>query len=537
MSTSEHEPATAPGAGGRDLAARPEQDATGIFDTHRPPDPDRIADCVHCGFCLPTCPTYLLWGEEMDSPRGRIWLMKLGREERVGWSPAYVQHFDRCLGCMACVTACPSGVRYDELIEDMRPQVERHAGRGLAERAFRGLVWWLFPQPGRLRALSLPLWAYQRLGVRALAHRLGVPRRLPVRLAAMEALLPPVRLRDLARRGPERWPSEGPARRRVGLLTGCVQRVFFGRVNDATGRVLSAEGCEVVAPRGQGCCGALMVHAGEERGALARARALIDTFEAAGVDTVVVNAAGCGSTMKQYGRLLADDSAYAERAGAFAAKVRDVSELLAELDPRAERGPLPPGLGDAPGGPGDARGGRSAAPHSVGEDRGGPGGRSAAQPPRSIRIAYHDACHLQHAQGVTAQPRALLGAIPGVTVVDLAEKEICCGSAGIYNLLEPEAAEQLGRRKAEAVRAAEPDVVATANPGCLLQLRRHLGDSGIPLVHPVELLDASLRAGRSPDRPGRRGMRAAGGAAAALTLAATAVWAWRRHAAAATRRR
>jgi glycolate oxidase iron-sulfur subunit len=471
----------------------------GIFDAHRPPEPERIADCVHCGFCLPTCPTYLLWGEEMDSPRGRIWLMKLGHEERVDWNPTYVQHFDRCLGCMACVTACPSGVRYHELIEDMRPQIERHAERGLAERAFRRLVWALFPHPGRLRVVSLPAWAYQRLGLRALAHRLGLARRLPPRLAAMESLLPRLRLRALVRRTPARVASSGPVRRRIGLLTGCVQRVYFGHVNDATARVLATEGCEVVAPRGQGCCGALMVHAGEEPGALACARALIDVFEAAAVDTVVVNAAGCGSTMKEYGRLLADDPAYAERAQAFAAKVRDVSELLAELEPRAERRPLAwPRPATVPGGSGGAE--------------------------HDLRVAYHDACHLQHAQGVTAQPRALLAAIPGVRVVDLAGKEICCGSAGIYNLLEPEAAADLGRRKAAAARAVAPDVIASANPGCLLQLRRHL-DVDVPLVHPVELLDASL-AGGAP-----RGVRRRAGAAttaAALALAA-GLWAWRRR--------
>jgi glycolate dehydrogenase iron-sulfur subunit len=434
-----------------DVALQVSDDGSvGIFDAHHPPSSERIADCVHCGFCLPTCPTYVLWGEEMDSPRGRIYLMKLGREDDAVWDDNYAAHFDRCLGCMACVTACPSGVRYDELIEATRPQLERHHRRSPADRAFRKLVFALFPHPGRLRVAAVFGWVYQRSGLRALLHGLGLPARLPARLRALEALLPDVGLRDLAGGVPERTPAVGPARRSVGMITGCVQRVYFAGVNAATVRVLAAEGCEVVAPRGQGCCGALMVHSGEEPMALDRARAMIDSFEGTGVDTVVINAAGCGSSLKEYGHLLRDDPDYAERAKAFSAKVRDVTELLAELEPRAERHPI------------------------------------------QARAAYHDACHLAHAQGVRAQPRQVLGAIPDLEVIDIPEGEICCGSAGIYNLVEPEAAEELGRRKAANIRAVDPDLVATANPGCLLQVRRHLGD-GVPLFHPVELVDASIR--------------------------------------------
>jgi glycolate oxidase iron-sulfur subunit len=424
---------------------------TGIFDAHHPPADERISDCVHCGFCLPTCPTYTLWGEEMDSPRGRIYLMKLGKEGAVPFDDTFVQHFDRCLGCMACVTACPSGVRYDELIEAVRPQIERNHSRAPADRAFREMIFALMPYPSRLRVAALFGALYARVGGHDRLARTGLLARLPRRLRALEELLPPARLGDLAVRLPAFIPARGtPTRQRVGMLTGCVQRVFFHDVNAATARVLAREGCDVVVPRAQRCCGALSEHAGREPEALARARKLIDTFEAAKVDTVVVNVAGCGSTMKEYGRLLRDDPAYADRAAEFSAKVRDVSEVLADLDPVAPRHPI------------------------------------------EARLAYHDACHLGHGQGVRAQPRAVLRTIPGLTVVDIPEAEICCGSAGIYNLVQPEAGAELGRRKVANVAAVEPDALATANPGCLLQIRRYL-PAELPMFHPIQLVDYSMR--------------------------------------------
>jgi glycolate oxidase iron-sulfur subunit len=363
----------------------------------------------------------------------------------------FVRHFDACLGCMACVTACPSGVRYDELIEETRAQIERNWDRGGVDNALRRLIFALFPHRSRLRAAAVLGWAYHRARAGARLRRSGVLDRLHPSVAALESLMPDIALRDLLRRVPHVTPAVGSTRCRVGLLTGCVQSVFFADCNAATVRVLAAEGCEVVAPPSQGCCGALALHTGEERSAMARAKATIDAFERTGVDAVVVNAAGCGSSMKEYGRLLRDDPAYAERAHAFSAKMRDVTELLAELEPRAARRPV------------------------------------------HARVAYHDACHLGHAQGVTAQPRALLAAIPGLELTAIAEPEICCGSAGVYNLLQPEPAAELGRRKAAHILAARPDVVATANPGCLLQLRRYLPDT--PLVHPVQILDWSI--GRS----------------------------------------
>jgi glycolate oxidase iron-sulfur subunit len=383
------------------------------------------------------------------------------RDGALPLSPAVAQHFDRCLGCMACVTACPSGVRYDLLIE--RTRVTREAGlaRPLAERLHRALLFALLPYPRRLRALLVLLWAYARTGLQALVRRSGLLRRLPARLAALDALSPEVRAWRPARALPARVPAVGDARARVGLVAGCVQRVFFANVNQATVRVLAAEGCEVHVPPGQGCCGALSLHAGREREAKAFARALVARFERAPVDTIVVNAAGCGSALKGYGELLADDPAWAERARAFAAKVRDVTELLAALPPVAPRHPL------------------------------------------AARAAYHDACHLAHAQGVRTQPRAVLAGIPGLQVVEIPDGDQCCGSAGTYNLFEPEAADAIGARKAENVLAAHPDVLVTANPGCALQIAKTLRARGsrLPALHPVELLDASIRGTALPGYP------------------------------------
>ncbi|MBW3665647.1 MAG: 4Fe-4S dicluster domain-containing protein [Actinobacteria bacterium] len=426
----------------------------GVFDAHRPPSADLIADCVHCGFCLPTCPTYALWGEEMDSPRGRIYLMQMGLEGEVEMDDTFVRHLDLCLGCMACVTACPSGVQYDRLIEATRPQLERNYPRGRGERLLRRLIFWLFPHPRRLWVAALLGWLYRALRLDRLAARTGLLGALPEQVRTLESLLPDVHLADLGRRLPEHVPARGgPARARVGLVTGCVQSVFFADVNAATARVLALEGCDVIVPGDQPCCGALELHSGNEEAAIARAKAMIEMFEDTEVDAVVINAAGCGSSLKEYATLLRDEPGWAGRALAFEERVRDVSELLDELGPRAERHPV------------------------------------------RARVAYQDACHLQHAQQVRRQPRRLLADIPGVELSEIMEPEICCGSAGIYNLLHPQAAADLGRRKADHVLATEPDVVCSGNPGCLLQLQRHLhaSDRDVRVLHTVQLLDASLR--------------------------------------------
>jgi glycolate oxidase iron-sulfur subunit len=419
------------------------------FDDHHPPDKALIDECVHCGFCLPTCPTYVLFGEEMDSPRGRIYLMNKGLDEEP-MNDEMVRHWDLCLGCMACVTACPSGVQYDKLIESTRQQVERRYERRADDRAFREMIFQFFPYPNRLRAVAAPMRLYQRFGIGDKLRRAGVMQRIPARMRAMEALLPDLPKEEKI---PDLTGPVGEKRRRVGVLTGCVQRVFFSPVNAATVRVLAAEGCEVVAPR-QGCCGALSTHAGREEESLDFARKTIDTFEDLNLDNVVVNAAGCGSTMKEYDYLLRDDPEYAERAKAFSAKVRDVSEFLQELGPVAERNPLP------------------------------------------VTAAYHDACHLAHAQGVRKQPRQTLKQIPGMNVKEIREAEICCGSAGIYNMVEPEPAAELGERKANNILKTGAQIIVTSNPGCMLQIQsslKKMGHGGLPMVHPVEVLDASLR--------------------------------------------
>ena len=412
------------------------------YDDTRAPQLDLIGDCVHCGFCLPTCPTYVLWGEEMDSPRGRIVLMKEGHEEI---SAPLVTHLDRCLGCMACVTACPSGVQYDKLIEDARPQLERNMERPPLERAHRRLIFGLFTRPGRLRAVAPGAALAQKLGLPRLARRPRV-RRLAPRLAAMVAMTPEASVRRSLSRLPERFEARGEQRGTVALLQGCVQRVFFGHVNEATARVLAAEGFEVHVPGLPRCCGALPMHAGEDPEARGLAKATIEELER--FDTVVVNAAGCGSAMKDYGHLLRDEPEWAQRARAFAEKVRDVSELLAEAGPRAQRRPV------------------------------------------EMKVAYHDACHLAHAQGVRAQPRELLRGIPGLELVEPAEWELCCGSAGIYNLVQPEPAAQLGERKARNLLDTGAEAVVAGNPGCVLQISAHTERLGRPLsvLHPMELL-------------------------------------------------
>jgi glycolate oxidase iron-sulfur subunit len=422
------------------------------FDAHRPPEPELIDDCVHCGFCLDACPTYQLWGTEADSPRGRIVLISEGLQPEATLTDEMVTHFDRCLGCMACVTACPSGVQYDHLIERVRPQVERHHRRPVAQRAVRRLLYETLPHPRRLRAL-VPL--------------LALGERIPAR--ALPAPLRP--LLEVAPRAPQagsgdavavHTPAVGPVRGRVALLLGCVQRVFYPEVHAATARVLAAEGYEVTAPRLPDCCGALELHGGAETAGRRRAEATIDAFAhaAGGVafDHIVVNAAGCGSAMKGYGELLDTPVAHA-----FAHSVCDVTELLGGVEPRAARGPV------------------------------------------ALRVAYHDACHLAHAQGIRTQPRELLAAIPELELLEvMTEPDLCCGSAGIYNLLQPVAAAELGERKARHLLDTGAEAIAAANPGCSAQIDLHLrrlagGGEGtvLPILHPIELLDRSITAAQA----------------------------------------
>jgi len=431
-----------------------------IFDEYHPPDAELLNACVHCGFCLQTCPTYTLWGKEQDSPRGRIHLMNMAIEGEAELTDLYVSHFDHCLGCMACTTSCPSGLKYGKLIEAMRGQVERQYRRPLHERALRRMIAAVFSRPERMRKMILPLRAYQRLGLQKLARAVGLMSLLPRSLRAMEKMLPDLSTNAKSVTLPPRIPAQGEKRRTVAMLTGCVQSVFMGQVNAATARVLAAEGCEVLVPPEQGCCGALMMDLGQERDALDSARKLIDLFEPLAVDTIVVNAAGCGHTLKDYGYLLRDDPKYRDRAIAFSAKCKDVSEVMAELKPRAPRHPM------------------------------------------ALKVAFHDPCHLQHAQGLREQPRAMLRTIPGLELLEISEAALCCGSAGLYGLVQSETAHQLGQRKVEKIVATSADAVATGNPGCQLQIGAMLNEAGrpLPVVHYMELLDASISGAQLPGK-------------------------------------
>jgi len=395
----------------------------------------------------------------MDSPRGRIDLMK-GLSDCVLLLDATVgAHFDRCLGCMACVTSCPSGVRYDVLIEAQRAKLEVGAPRAPLDRAFRELIFALFPYPNRLKALAVPLVVYAKSGLQQLVRRSGLLARLPPRLAQLETLTPNMQIGDLRAPLPEFTRAHVPhARGRVALVAGCVQRTFFPNVNAATIRVLAAEGYDVLVPPGQGCCGALSLHSGRLEEAKRFGRALINRFSREQVDAILINAAGCGSTLKEYGELFADEPALCEPAQAFAAKVRDINEFLAAIEPTAKRHPI------------------------------------------AKRVAYHDACHLAHAQRIRAQPRALLCGIPQLELLEIPDGDMCCGSAGTYNLFEPEAAREIGVRKVDNVVSVKPDLLASANPGCTLQIQSILRQRGatLPAAHPIEILDASI-AGRSLD--------------------------------------
>lgn len=421
------------------------------------PEKKLIDECVHCGFCLQACPTYQSWGEEMDSPRGRIFLMKGIQQGTIPLSDAVVVHFDKCLGCMSCVTACPSGVKYGTLIEQMRAEVEQQHSRSLPDRLFRSMLFALFPYPRRLRLIRFLQILYRWSGLQWLVRASRILERLSPRIAQLDRLMPSSGKAPIAL--PEVTAAQGSRRATVGLLTGCVQSVYFSDVNAATVRVLSAEGCEVRVPPDQPCCGALSLHAGREKEAKEFTRALIERFDLGALDAVIVNAAGCGSHLKECARLFEDEPAWHARASAFAAKVRDATEFLADLGPAAPRRGLP----------------------------------------QRLRVAYHDACHLAHAQGIREQPRSLLRGIPNLELLEIPEPEQCCGSAGIYNLVEPESAREIGDRKVDNLLSTGAQLMATANPGCALQIQSLLRARGkaLPCLHPVQLVDASLR-GQAP---------------------------------------
>jgi glycolate oxidase iron-sulfur subunit len=409
-----------------------------------------VFKCVHCGLCLASCPTFSELGTEMDSPRGRIFLIKSLAEGRIGLSDSTVEHLDLCLGCRACETVCPSGVPYGQLIEAARAEVERRRPGGPLRRLFRWTNFTLLLGHPRLLGLAAgALRFYQVSGLQRLARSTGLLRLLPGPLASWEPLLPEIpKAADRAPLPPV-IPADAPRRATVAMLTGCIQQVAFGPQNRATARVLARNGVEVRVPQGQGCCGALHAHAGEHDMAVTLAKRAIETFEAEGAEHVIVNTSGCGAHMKAFGTLLANEPAWRDRAAAFAARVRDVSEYLAAAPLRGPLGPLP------------------------------------------RRVTYHDPCHVAHGQKIRREPRALLAQVPGLEVVELHEADWCCGSAGTYNLTQPEMAARLQQRKVDNILATKADTVVTANPGCIIQIAQGLAARRAPVevLHIVDLLD------------------------------------------------
>jgi glycolate oxidase iron-sulfur subunit len=456
---------------------------------------DLMRQCIHCGFCLPTCPTYAVLGVEMDSPRGRIYQMQAVADGRMEITPEFVEHMYCCLGCRACETACPSGVQFGKLIEGAREQIQIEAAQRRAlpsawigsategdaayplhahvpqsaalespsARLLRAFFFKIMLPSRLITSLAFAgLKVYQRSGLQALLHRTGLlelvnnlPTPLRGRLTFPEELMHASGGALFAAPLPEVTQAAGRKLYRVGFISGCIMDQVFRDINEATIRVLSANGCEVITPTLQQCCGALHVHAGEAEEGRRLARHNIDVFEPYNCDVIIINSAGCGSNLKEYAHLLRDDPAYARRAEAFCAKVRDISEFLTGLEWRHDLGNV------------------------------------------ARTVAYHDACHLAHGQKIKSQPRQLLQAIPGINLVNLKEADWCCGSAGIYNITNQEMAATLLRRKMDNVAATGAQVLATGNPGCMMQIALGARERGMSLevVHPVQLLDEAYRAG------------------------------------------
>lgn len=425
------------------------------FDDQDRPSEELIRDCVHCGFCLSACPTYLQTGNELDSPRGRIYLMKSALGGEIPIEGSLVTHLDRCLGCLACEPACPSGVQYGSLIEASRSQIDKRYDRGTAEKLHRSAIFSLFPHPGRLKLMLPFLYLYQKLGISSFIRSTGALGKVSPKLEQMEAMLPPVDSPTVAKALPSVIPAKGKRRYRVAMLTGCVQSIFFSGVNEATARVLSENGCEVVVPSPQGCCGALSVHSGRLSEGRDFARDTIKTFENLDVDALIINSAGCGSTVKDYGQILEEDGAFSGRAEALSIVTKDVTEFLSEIGLTGDLKEL------------------------------------------NLRVTYQDACHLGHAQRVKQPPREVMSQIPGLELIEMPESDVCCGSAGIYNLVQPEMSQGLLERKTENLSTVNVDYITAGNPGCLLQIKKGIDKRGLNIktAHPIELLDWSYKGG------------------------------------------
>jgi glycolate oxidase iron-sulfur subunit len=445
---------------------------------------DLMRQCIHCGFCLPTCPTYAVLGTEMDSPRGRIYQMQAVAEGRLSISADFTEHMYCCLGCRACETACPSGVQFGKLVEAAREQIQletahpapdliklaaslpgARSGRAFAERALRRLFFdHMLPSRLLTSFVFAGLKIYQRSGLQKFAHTSGLltwvnaqPTPFQGKLITPENLMPQAQGDLFPKPFCEITPALGPKRYRVGFISGCIMDQIYRDINEATIRVLTANGCEVITPENQQCCGALHIHSGEAERGRQLARQNIDVFEEYACDAIVINSAGCGSNLKEYGHLLRDDPMYAERARVFSAQVKDISEFLVNVTPQqTTMGPLP-----------------------------------------YREVAYHDACHLAHGQKIKQQPRQLLTSIPGLNLVELKEADWCCGSAGIYNITNQEMASKLLDRKMQHIIACKAQVIATGNPGCMMQIALGARQRGLDLqvMHPVQLLDESYRTG------------------------------------------
>ena len=427
---------------------------TAFDDTDRPSG-KIIQDCVHCGFCLSSCPTYLETGNELDSPRGRIHLIKAAEEGRIPMGSSLVKHLDLCLGCLACETACPSGVKYRSLIEMSRGQIERRFKRGLREKMLRAFIFSIFPYPRRLRFLLPFVYLVKALGLKKIFPPWLLDR-VSLSASSMFHMLPEVNS-AFGETLTAFYPALGERKKRVALLSGCVQGVFFPEINRATAEVLSAGGCEVLVPQNQGCCGALSIHSGRLEEGRRFARRLVDLFAAVDVDAIVVNSAGCGSTMKEYVEILRGDPVYFKAAARLSEKTVDVMEFLSDMGIGAQLHPL------------------------------------------DIRVTYQDACHIVHGQGIKSAPRELLKSVPELKLTEMQRSDHCCGSAGIYNMIQPEMSAKLLSGKVREIQKTGADYLAVGNPGCIIQIRKGLlgSGSGTKIVHPVEIINWSLKGGIS----------------------------------------
>jgi len=422
------------------------------FDDKDKPSIDIINDCVRCGFCLPSCPTYVETGNELDSPRGRIHLMKNAVEGKIPLDSSLVKHLDLCLGCLACETSCPSGVKYSSLIESSRSQIERRYKRNSIEKIIREIIFYILPYPNRLKLLLPLLLIYHHFGIKFLLYKTGFIEKLPEKIKGIIKIIPDLNISKTLTSTPTSVKSRGKTKFRIALLKGCVQSVFFPSVNQATIRVLSKSGCDVFIPRNQGCCGALSLHSGRLEEARTFARNTIDNFLTDNFDYIIVNSAGCGSSIKEYSDLLKDDEEYLEKAKQVIYKTKDIMEFLYEI------------------------------------------GINENLKQINKKVTYQDACHLIHGQKIKSQPRDLIQQIPGIEFIELPESDTCCGSAGIYNLVQTDMSQRILDNKIANIIKIKPDLVAAGNPGCLMQIQSGLRNEKIDIgtCHPIELLDEAI---------------------------------------------